>query len=175
LGLDKEYEPGGAFYRDRDEVGCHLGSRPMREQLLEVECLKCGALPMSWCDRRGDRGYLSTARGRRLLAEGTPDSHQERKWTWQGHDPAEFAELRERERAGRLRAHEGNTDMADVTVINAVVEGVSCPVHGAERGSRCPGEPGVCKPRARKWILARGQRIVRRKQRASGRRKDRAA
>lgn len=170
MGLDKEYEPGGAF--DRRSDGRHFDSRPTAEQILEVDCLKCGALAGRWCDRSGDRGYLSTARGRRMAAEGTPASHQERKWTRQGHDPAEFAGLRERERAGRCRAQDGNTDVDEVEL---VITGVRCPVHDAERGVRCPGEPGVCEARARKWILARGQRIARGKQRRAGHRKDRAA
>ena len=114
---------------------------------------------------------MSTVRGLRMFAEGTPDSHQERKWTRQGHDPAEFAGLRERERAGWLRAQDGNTDMGE---IDAVVSGVRCPVHDAARGEACPGEPGVCEARVRKWVLARGQRTARSKQRAAVRRKDRA-
>ena len=168
MGLDKEYEPGGAFHRRAE--GCHLDSRPEKEQILEVACPVCGAAQMAWCDRSGDRGYLSTARGRRMAAEGTPASHQERKWIRQGHDPAEFPVLREREQAGRLRAQDGNTGVGEV---NWVISGVRCPVHGAERGTRCPGERGVCKPRVRKWMKARDQKITRAKQRRTGQRKDR--
>ena len=160
MGLDKEYEPGGAFDRRCD--GCHLESRPKTEQILGERCPVCGAAPMAWCDRSGDRGYLRTARGRRMVAEGTPASHQERKWAWQGHDPSEFPELRERERAGRLRQRAGNTDMDEkVMVIDAATGGVRCPVHDAARGVRCPGPHSACEARVRKWMQAQRQQAAR--------------
>ena len=171
MGVDKEWERGGAF--DRQPDGCHLDSRPRKEEILEVECPKCGAPPMAWCDRRGDAGYRRTAHGMRMIAEGTPDSHQVRKWARQGHGPEMFAELRAREVAGLLAAKDGNTDMGEISL---VIAGVRCPVHGADRGTECPGDPGVCRPRVRKWMRARDQKITRAKQRqAAARRKEQAA
>ena len=62
VGLDKEYEPGGAFCRERSrEQYRYLDSRPKTEQILGERCPVCGAVPMAWCDRSGDRGYLSPA------------------------------------------------------------------------------------------------------------------
>lgn len=161
MGLDKEYESGGAF--DRRSDGCHLDSRPGKEQLLGISCPRCGVSAGRWCDRSRDRGYLRSVRGLRLFAEGTPDSHQERKWAWQGHDPSEFAELWERERGGRASRAQG----ADTGEISMVIADVRCPVHGAERGAQCPEEPGVCKPRVQKWVKARDQKITRVQQRRS--------
>ena len=158
VGLDKEYEPGGSF--DRRATGRHIASRPKREHLLEVPCPRCGVAAGCWCDRSRDRGYLRTVRGLRLFAEGTPDSHQERKWSWQGHDPAEFADLWERERSSR--SQDDGTDEAAM-----VIADVRCPVHGAGRGTSCPGSPGVCKPRVQKWIKARDQKIAKVQQRRS--------
>ena len=127
--------------------------------------MQCACGPLVRPSR--DRGYLSTVRGLRLFAEHTPDSHQERKWSRQGHSPPS-SRICGSERAGRMAALAGNRDVDQIAV---VVSDVSCPVHGAERGDACPGQPGVCKPRVRKWMLARDQKITRGKQRRAGHRK----
>lgn len=79
------------------EDGGHWQSRFKCEQILEVGCPKCGALPHKWCDRSADK---LSGEGRRLLKAGTPPSHQERMWTRQGHAPHEFPGLLAKQRPG---------------------------------------------------------------------------
>jgi len=75
----------------------HWPSRFKTEQLLEVRCPKCGALPGKWCDRDGEQ---LSKQGHALLKAGTPPSHQERLWTRQGHAEHELPGLLVRQRPG---------------------------------------------------------------------------
>ena len=79
------------------------------EQILEVACPKCAAVPGRFCDRKGER---LSAGGRRLRAEGSPPSHQERMWLRQGHDPAEFDALRGRQVPGDHQDRGKNTQVS---------------------------------------------------------------
>jgi hypothetical protein len=75
----------------------HWTSRFRTEEILEVECPKCGALPHKWCNREGEK---LGRRARAMLKAGTPPSHQERMWLRQGHDEREFPALLARQRPG---------------------------------------------------------------------------
>jgi hypothetical protein len=80
-----------------EETGELWQQRYKTEQILEVDCPRCGARPHKWCDRAGDK--LSKL-GQRLLKAGTPPSHQERMWTRQGHAEHEFPALLAKQRPG---------------------------------------------------------------------------
>jgi endogenous inhibitor of DNA gyrase (YacG/DUF329 family) len=84
--------PGGQ--RDRDGA---FQNRYKFEEILGVECPKCGAKPQEWCDRSGDK---LGRRARAMLRAGTPPSHQERMWSRQGHDESEFPALLARQKPG---------------------------------------------------------------------------
>ena len=79
------------------------------EEILDVACPRCGAAPGKFCDRKGER---LSAGGRRLRAEGTPPSHQERMWLRQGHDPADFDSLRGKQKPGEYPAKGKNMQVS---------------------------------------------------------------
>jgi hypothetical protein len=84
--------PGG----ERDSDGA-FQNRYKTEQILEVNCPRCGALPQEWCHRDAEK--LSRY-GKARMKAGVPPSHQERMWLRQGHDEREFPALLARQRPG---------------------------------------------------------------------------
>lgn len=79
-----------------------VGYIPIKvEQILEVDCPKCGARASTFCDRTGDK---LRGQGKWLASQGMPPSHTERMWLRQGHDPLDFGELRQGLKPGRYPA-----------------------------------------------------------------------
>ena len=80
-----------------EETDAAWQQRYNTEQILEMGCPKCGALPQKWCDRADER---LSKHGQALRKAGTPPSHQERMWVRQGHAEHEFPALLAKQRPG---------------------------------------------------------------------------
>lgn len=89
-------------------------TRPGREAFLSFACPKCGVSAQQWCKRSfKEKSLPDTPRNRRLMAERTPPSHQERVDLFYLPGKREINERERRKRRTKSAARPGKRERED--------------------------------------------------------------